>query len=232
MKHLSILTRIATLILVQGTSLAQESPQIATEREKLVAIRGIVREHRFVPAYVSDRAHCARLLDDLVKDRHVKAIEPDVRADRGTDPRLAKWHRCENVSVEDMNANDPNSYYTSLAGLGNPPYRYYQIEVDGNRKNGKEDVIHAQATEYGYGGSGYYRVDLQKCIVRSGVGIEARSIHTNDENRDRYRLNMLVKYRSSPMVLEIFSIGVMYEFAVTRLSTRHPRVCSWRAGIR
>ena len=57
--------------------------------------------------------------------------------------------------------------------LGGPPYRYYRIELDGNKANGPEDMIyHNQTSEPGkQGTTGYTWVDLSNCEIKDGFPI-------------------------------------------------------------
>lgn len=217
-----------TCVVTAHADAGQESHQFPSETAKLKAIRKVVRQHTFVPTLPPEHEYCTQLFKDFLADRHIKAIEPDVRADDENDPRLAKWHRCDDVSIDDMKVTDPKLGYDSIQLLGGPPYRYYRIDIDGHPENGKEDVLYAEAGPEVRGDTGYYWVDLQGCGIRGGAGTNSVYIHKDASNQNLYRLNMLAAYRGVPLEVELYSIGTNYKIQFMRFDKQQrPLLCAW-----
>jgi hypothetical protein len=150
---------------------AQESMKFDSEAKKLEFIRQMLLKEKVIGPFRSISKHCAPMLKDLLAGKTFKAIEPFVRADSEDDLRLAKWKRCEDFTHKNL---EPMEEYYHLGLLGEPPYRYYRIELDGNKKNGPEDMIFHGESNRGHGNPGYEWVNLKKCKIMDEFPITGR----------------------------------------------------------
>lgn len=180
----------------------RETPRIAPESEKLALILRIAHErpfrHRLAP---DDHPACVQRLEDLRSGTGYSAIEPDFRASSDTDPRLEKWHNCDQAGEVDV--KDPKRPYLGFYMLGSPPYRYYSVEIDGDKDNGPEDVLyHEGSLSEGYGVTGYSWVDIDGCSLKGGATLWADAYHDPPPS-DHYRVSTLVRYRGDVLALEL-----------------------------
>ncbi len=144
----------------------QETRKFDSEAKKLDFIRQMLTKEKYLRLSQYSAPHCKQMMTDLLANKNFKAIEPDVRADSVDDPRMAKWRQCEHKDYHDYDV-DVKNFFDWLDNLGGPPYRYYRIELDGNKANGPEDMIyHNQTSEPGkLGETGYTWVDLSNCEI-------------------------------------------------------------------
>lgn len=206
---------------------ASEKPTFDREADKLVFMRKLVREQKFAPPRpeqsFESSEYCQQFFKDFANGVGVEAIEPIARINDENDPRLEKWNRtCEN---EGTAAEDS---FDSLWGKGGPPYRHYQIELDGNPKNGKEDVFYTDFQKVDEGGiigqDGYWWIDLKQCVVAGGGGYRSNGLTLLPPNT--YALSLLVKYRGEYLAVSLFSYppdyyaprrNIYYGFDVTHI---------------
>jgi hypothetical protein len=194
------------LYLAYGVATAQESHRYETEAEKLEVMRKVMSKHMF--HYFSDSpepVYC-RTFREQLQAGQIKAVEPYLRIESMDDSRLEPWQKCGKDEHEGNDFTDPKDYFLGLEFLGGPPFRFYRLELDGNRANGKEDVVYHEPSRLG--GAGYHWVDLKRCISRSGVGVSPHGGETADAATrpfasGRYRLNTLVMIGSEPTVFEV-----------------------------
>ena len=118
----------------------QETMQFDSEAKKLEFIRQTLKKEKYLRPNEYNAPHCKQVMEDFLANKNFKAVEPVVRADSVDDPRMAKWKQCEDKDYHDYNV-DPQKFFDWLDRLGGPPYRYYRIELDGNKANGPEDMI-------------------------------------------------------------------------------------------
>jgi hypothetical protein len=209
-----------------GLANSSEKPDFDAEVDKFEFMRRIVKGSELYPAEPNE--FCQRFLKDFRNGEGVEAIEPDVRTNDESDPRLTRWNQCKG-----NDANGPGAFGGIQLDLGGPPYRYYQIDLDGNPQNGKEDVIYTDFQRGSSGGvvgeNGYFWVDLNACVVIGGSG----SVMTHGLELLRpnaYLLNVLVKYRGSYRVVDISPSGhtgfTLGTGALGDMAQR--RSCLWR----
>lgn len=199
--------------------ITSEKPTFTNESDKLKFMQGIIRQHVFKsPDFPPNSKFCEQFLTDFTSGKKVVAVEPDVITDDENDPRLKKWHGCKDAEQQAENV----PVYRYLNNLGGPPYRYYQIELDGNPKNGKEDVIYTEVIkgEFDFGGkvhptlsgaTGYAWVDLKSCVVKGGAGIGGANAIMPLLPK-AYRLSMIVKYRNRNLEVDLYPLGTTYRF--------------------
>jgi hypothetical protein len=144
---------------------AQESMKFDSEAKKLEFIRQMLLKEKIIEPFGSISGRCAPMLKDLLAGKNFKAIEPVARADSEDDPRLAKWKHCEDYKHDGL---EPIEEYYHLGLLGAPPYRYYRLELDGNKKNGPEDMMFHGVSNRGHGRPSYEWVNLKKCKIMGG----------------------------------------------------------------
>lgn len=216
-------------------SVTSEKPIFTNEIDKLKFMQRIVRQNVFKSrSFPSNSKLCEQFLKDFTAGKHVQAVEPDVIADNENDPRLSKWHDCEDAEQKAENVLE----YRFLSFLGGPTYRYYHIELDGNPKNGKEDVIYTEFVKKKFdfagktslelsGATGYAWVDLKDCVVKGGAGIGTADAIT-PLLPDMYRLSMIVKYLNRNLEVHLYPIGETYHFYTENFETGKPgSSCAW-----
>jgi uncharacterized protein len=174
-----------------------EKPDFDNETDKLDFMRKIVKEQKFTPPRpelsFESGEYCQQFFRDFVDGKGMVAVEPEYRINDENDPRLEKWnHSCEDKGSA---AEDSFDY---LGGLGGPPYRHYKIDVDGNPKNGKEDVFYTDVMQdegVQFGNNDYFWIDLNRCVVAGGAGpTTAPGLGLLPPNT--YYLTLLVRYRN------------------------------------
>jgi len=160
------------------------------------------------------------MMKDLLANRNFKAIEPDVRADSVDDPRMAKWKQCEEYEF-----GGP-LVFRSLDLRGAPPYRWYRIELDGNKENGPEDMIYYNMSSNIPGSRTEYTwVDLKNCKIKNGFNVTGASETRSDKPNAIY-LNTLVYYKGNLWVVD-FVDG--FDFKLMRwLDRERMETCRWR----
>lgn len=176
-----------------STTYAQETIKFDSEAKKLEFIRKMLAQEKNLRSSEDNAQHCKIMMKDLLADKNFKAIEPDVRADSADDPRLAKWKKCEDEEISPLG-------FHYLSDLGGPPYRYYKIELDGNKKNGPEDMIYynmykekiEEEREATLGRTGYTWVD--GCETQRSYNIIGELQHWSRKPNAVY-LNTLVYYK-------------------------------------
>jgi hypothetical protein len=215
----------AVLFFVCFNAYAQETMQFDSEAKKLEFIRQkLIKETYFSP-YERNAPHCNQMMKDLLANKNFKAIEPVVRADSVDDPRMAKWKQCEDYGLGGANV------FKSLDLLGAPPYRYYRIELDGNKENGPEDMIYHNQCEGEISGrfcmisrTGYTWVDLSNCEIKDGFPITG-ALTKWSRKPDAVYLNTLVYYKGQLWAAE-FVDG--FGFSLKRwLDRKRMETCQW-----
>ncbi|MGC2049853.1 MAG: lysozyme inhibitor LprI family protein [Gallionella sp.] len=181
-----------------------DKPVFDNETDKLKFMQYIANQYVFEPTKLTaNKEFCRQFFEDFTKDVQLEAVEPDVRAYDEQDPRLDKWHRCEDKEI----LPDGFDY---LLGLGGPPFRYYQIEVDGKPDNGKEDIIYTDYRKADSGGvvghNSYHWVDLEKCkVMGGGIVTSLNPLYPHPPNI--YHLNSIVKYKDSYLTVDLSPLG-------------------------
>lgn len=213
------------LLCICFTANAQENMKFDSEAEKLKFIRQMLLKEKYLRLSEYSPKHCAGMMKDLLKGKNFKAIEPDVIAYSEDDPRLEKWNQCYNKQPEDFGL-EPQQFYMGLQFLGSPPYRYYRIELDGNTKNGTEDMIYHEAMLGKPGDTGYTWVNLKKCEIKKGGFSATGSVSTISPKPNAVYLNTLVYYKGKLWAVD-FVDG--FDFSLKRwLDRKRMETCRWR----
>jgi len=227
-KRIGVLERIISLVPVEK---GEETYFFETEAGKLKVIQDAVRQQRVLYSHpiASEPNYCNEFMSNLVADTIIEAIEPAFATEHASDPRLDKLNTCRNYPFEEGLA--PESF-EGVSLLGNPPYRYYELDLDGKQENGKEIIYYHE--QGALGSTGYTWVDPNVCEVIGGATIQ--SILTNDgAPRALYRLNTLVRFRGDILALSLLPISwepkpSRYGVFLTRVSQGERRFCAWRPG--
>ncbi len=195
MKKLGVSVGLIVLLCCVDVN-AQESMKFDNEAKKLQFIRQMLLKEEHLRLSEDSPCHCTQMMKDLLAGKNFKAIEPDVRADSMDDPRLEKWNQCRYKDYHDFPDVDVKNHFGWLPQLGAPPYRYYRIELDGNKENGPEDMIYAEySDELSYAITGYTWVDLEKCEIKKGGGFVATDAKSHISKKpNAVYLNTLVYY--------------------------------------
>lgn len=215
-------------------SSAQESSQPTREANKLKALRTVLLQREFSPVSPPERAYCTQLMRDFLADREIVAVEPDVRADSEDDPALKKWHQCDNATPEKMQTIDPKAGFDSIQLLGGPPFRYYRIDIDGNPKNGKEDLLYHELTrgDLKVGATGYTWVNLDGCFIKGGAPI----IRSKETPPNFLSIDLVARYKGEYVVFDLYTNSrdpniLNYRLTMYRLNQRKPVVCAWHEPV-
>ncbi|NLW35785.1 MAG: hypothetical protein GXY80_09935 [Syntrophorhabdus aromaticivorans] len=222
---LKIVTGLSLLLLVASAH-TQESMRFDSEAKKLAFIRQMLLQAREVTLSEDSRQHCHQMMKDLLAGKDIKAIEPDVRADSASDPRLARWNQCLHHVHKDLSDEEERKIYWSLRHLGDPPYRYYRVELDGNAKDGPEDLIYHETPKENAGSAstGYTWVDLKNCMIRGGF-VSTGFLTKRSSKRNAVYLNTLLRYKGQLWAAD-FVEG--FGFNLSRWIDRHRmEVCQW-----
>lgn len=193
------------LIFFYFTAHAQETIQFDSEAKKLEFVRQMLSKEKYLRSGVDKpEPHCELMMKDLLVDKNFKAIEPNVRADSADDPRLAKWKKCEDVEISPLG-------FHYLSDLGGPPYRYYKIELDGNTKNGSEDMLYYNMSDdIPLSRTGYSWV--HDCEVKRNFHITG-ALQMRPRKPNAVYLNTLVYYKDQLWAMEFidgFSISFFH----------------------
>ncbi len=218
---------VAMLFFICFNTYAQETMQFDSEAKKLEFIRQTLKKEKYLRPSEYNARHCKQIMKDLLANKNFKAIEPDVRADSVDDPRMAKWRQCEHKDYHDYNV-DVQNFFDWLDKLGDPPYRYYRIELDGNEANGPEDMIYynqpIDPKRLKPGTTGYTWVDLNNCERIYGFPATGWMTNTSDKPNAIY-LNTLVYYKSKLWAVD-FVDG--FDFSLRRwLDRERMETCGW-----
>jgi hypothetical protein len=222
MKKLGIFVGLTFLLCCFDVN-AQETMKFDNEGKKLQFIREMLLKEKQLKLREPCPANCAQMMKDLLEDKNFKAIEPDVRADSEDDPRLEKWNQCSGKDYHDFPDVDVKRFFMDLTLLGDPPYRYYRIELDGNKENGPEDMIYAEYSRKFNTVTGYTWVNLDKCEIMRQYPTTGSSIASRKPNP--IILNLLVYYQQELWIIQ-FVEGYSFEFM---LIDRRPglKTCAW-----
>jgi hypothetical protein len=212
---------------------AQENMKFDSEAKKLDFIRQMLSKEKNLriadDAQYTHPQYCSVMMKDLLTGKNFKAIEPDVKAESMDDPRLEKCNQCRGRDYHDFNV-DPELFFGWLPQFGAPPYRYYRIELDGNPKNGPEDMIYAEySDELSYvGTSSYTWVNLSKCEIQKGGGFVASSpkLYMFSKKPNPVCLNTLVYYKGKLWAAD-FVGGFNFRFSRWVDDRSRMEICYW-----
>ena len=214
------------LIFVCFNAYAQETMQFDNEAKKLEFIRQALKKEKYLRSDEYNAPHCKQIMKDFLANKNSKAIEPVVRADSVDDPRMAKWKQCEDKDYHDYNV-DPKQFFDWLDKLGAPPYRYYKIDLDGNKANGTEDMIYYNipSDRNKRGETGYTWVDLSNCEIKKGGFTVTGALERRYSHPNATFLNTLVYYKDKLWALD-FVDG--FDFSPMRwLDRDRMETCQW-----
>jgi len=139
---------------------------------------------------------------------------------------MAKWRQCENKDYHDYNV-DPQRFFDWLDRLGDPPYRYYRIDLDDNKANGPEDMIYFNkpSDRTKRDSTGYAWIDLSNCEIKDGFPIMG-ALTGMSIKADAVSLNTLVYYKGNLWAAD-FSGG--FDFSLMRwLDRERMETCRWQ----
>jgi len=204
---------------------AQETMQFDSEAKKLEFIRQTLKKEKYLRSDEYNAPRCKQIMKDFLANKNFKAIEPFVRANSIDDPRMVKWRQCEDKDYSDYNG-DPERFFNFLNNLGAPPYRYYRIELDGNPKDGPEDMVYytmpSDRTQPGR--TGYAWVDLKNCEIKNGFTVTG-ALEKRHSLPNAAFLNSLVYYKGELWAADFiggFSFKLMRWIDCERMET-----CRW-----
>jgi len=216
----------AVLFFICFDAYAQETMQFDNEAKKLEFIRQTLRKEKYLRSDEYNAPHCKQIMKEFLANKNFKAVEPVVRADSVDDPRMAKWTQCENKDYHDYNV-DPGRFFQSVKFLGDPPYRYYRIDLDGNKANGPEDMIYCNtpSDRNKQGETGYTWVDLSNCEIKKGGFTVTGALERRHSHPNAVFLNTLVYYKGELWAADFVSD---FDFSLMRwLDRDRMETCQW-----
>lgn len=209
-------------MMICSSACAQESMQFKSEAKKLDFVRKMLKNEKHMRVSEYSTSHCNQMMKDLLEGKNFKAIEPYLRTDSEDDPRLARWNQCKQKDYHDVGV-DEDRFFGGLSELGDSPYRFYRIELDGNRKNGPEDMVYYEkpSDPLKSGDTGYTWVDLMKCERKDGFPVGSMS-----QFREKaVSLNALVYYKGKLWAIDYVE-GL--EFSLMRwINLTKMKTCQW-----
>lgn len=231
-KKIFIILLISPLFFGSINVCAGESHAFKNETDKLLMIQSVLKSHAMRFAVPPQTQICEKFMSDMQMSEHIYAVEPDVRAESETSKGMDIWHKCDGVDFEDSGVTDPRDFFPGLFILGAAPFRYYKIPLD--NKYRKEDIIYHEVDRTiggGIGYTGYTLVDLNKCKIKGAWDLSSMELFDKTP-RSLYRLNMIVKYYDSPLILELFANtdnekDSNYRFAVYGVKKNKHVFCEW-----
>lgn len=218
-----------------------ESNIFPNEDTKLSILRTMISRNQIRFGLNTADKYCTKLAEDLGDKYRVKAIEPDIKTLSAYDPALSKLRKCDDKDPEDVNA-DPKIFYGGIGTLGQPPYRFYKINIDKKELNGKEDVLyHERGKSFSVPGAivgrtGYTWIDLNNCIVKEEIGNVGEAWQKNTYKNivsKIYRFNLIAKYHNEYLVIFVNPSldkqeNTTYQLLATRFNNQQPRLCYWK----
>jgi hypothetical protein len=223
MKKVGISVWLIILLCCVGVN-AQESMKFDSEAKKLQFLRHLLLKEKHGLSG-DNPCYCKQMIKDLLEGKNFKAIEPDVRTDFTADPRLEKWDQCDQKDYRDL-PPDVNSedMFLGLDTLGDPPYRYYRIELDGNKKDGPEDLIYTSGSTKLGRNAGYTWVNLKRCEIEEQVSVVIPCNFSPKPNG--ICLNLLVYYKGKPWIIDFVEESNLGLFSIEPKGVAR-KFCGW-----
>ncbi len=193
---------IAMVLLAPSVSLSEERPSEASKIRQIQAV--IETENMEMPVHWQSRypdellKYCSMFLEDLKAGPAIQVIEPVLSTDDPNHTGLARYGgACR--ATRNANAN-----YHRLSDIGTHAFRLYRIEVDGDTRNGPEEILYAEGNPRRTGGGAYYRVDLERCTAKVlGHPCCKTTLPPGDSRASIANVNALIEYRGVLAVLEM-----------------------------
>lgn len=203
---------------------AQENMKFDNEAKKLDFMRQMLSKEKNI--WMMNQQYyplCKGRMQDLLAGKDLKAVEPDVIADSEDDLRLEKWKQCRNRDLRnDFPDIADKNFFVALSQVGAPPYRYYRIELDDNPQNGPEDMIYYEYSEELDRHTGYARVDINRCEIKSTYIVTSASSNSSTKPHAVY-INTLVYYKGGIWLIDFVEGGSLLLEKLDRTA-----VCHWR----
>lgn len=151
------------------------------------------------PRTEKHREFCNRFYEALrTASPEIHYIEPVFRSDDPTHPALGEYLDC------DLYGGPRGLKTFQLYSRGSRGFRLYQLDIDGNPKNGLEEYIYGQEpVDVGqeYGSAGYERVDLNECwTIDSASARPENPIVSSFESESG--VNALVRYQGKHLAYD------------------------------
>lgn len=148
------------------------------------------------------------------------------------DPRVGRWHRCDGIEAYESAANHLGFVFQGLIHEnGLPPYRFYEVDLDGDASNGLEDIVTYRSADDGYTQI-YQWIDLQGCEVRNQFAeVSPRALGA--EYKDA--LSLVFQYKGVPMVLSYADLSSGRDIEaismpkIVLLDFYNRQLCTWKA---
>jgi hypothetical protein len=227
---IAVLLGSAMCITVQA-----EQPRVKQEREKAARVAALMAKHQWrtaEPAPVRPQ-FCAAFLAALKSaSSAIRYVEPVLRTDNPEHSGLRRYR--QPCIAPDNRAGA--SEFSGLWRVGDRGFRVYRVDLDQNPANGLEEMIYGEfrpetIKKLGFG-SGYYRVDLEKCVYTEDGASGSQDLQADGRNFDNY--NALVEYQGRYYIYDLFQLGadkpVNYRLNVSSAQTSVTKegwLCGW-----
>jgi hypothetical protein len=217
---------------------AGQSP-IQKEAHKAQRIKAILQKQPMYPQVsINDPAFCGPFLDALKSaSPKIEYVEPLLKTDNANHPGLKHYRKCEGATYP---GGPPDNAFDTFDAIGQKNFRLYRLDLDGNPKNGIEEVIYGEVDwERSYGmnqSPGYSLIDLEQCeFKKDGVPVYQSD---RPEGRVLDNYNALIRYQKRYYVLDLDDIGVKqqrynltlwnFQANIQQQKDRIPCAWSWR----
>jgi len=227
----------ATIVPSNGRTL--ESHLFPSEAKKMEVLINHVKGHS-IEVMGGDRDEYCKNMATELRDEKFAAVEPDIRAETEYDPRLEKWHRCDNEDVSDHPELFDNGFYDGFSRLGQPPYRYYRLELNNYKADGLEDVLYHETGPTYYnskaniGMTGYSWVNIRKCQFQNSAP-ESQLYRMRNQPNNYYRFSLIAKKDRDYFAFSFYSNSrtkdvADYNIKMNKLNRdeKGPRACLWK----
>jgi hypothetical protein len=169
-----------------------------------------------------DEKFCREFFEDFKKQGKIEHVQPIIQADRIDDPALASFlAKCPTVKWIGAEADEPGYPLNtrvrtqSRNTVGTAHFRLYQVDIDNNKRNGREHVFYrdgfvpeplpgeelSPVEELGRTLGVYMAVDFERCAVLGGVEVGQGG------TREFPIYNGLLRYRGQSYIYNLYGYG-------------------------
>lgn len=183
-----------------------DAPDLKAKKEadKATKVKALLTQYpmrlHVGPRTEKHREFCNRFYEALrAASPEINYIEPVFRTDDPTHPALGEYLDC------DLYGGPRGLKTFQLYSRGSRGFRLYQLDIDGNPKNGLEEYIYGQEPiDVGEenGSAGYERVDLNECWMIDGVSaLPEKPIEASFQQESG--VNALIRYQGKYLVFNL-----------------------------
>ncbi|MGZ5050953.1 MAG: lysozyme inhibitor LprI family protein [Methylobacter sp.] len=140
-------------------------------------------------------------------DKAIQYVEPIVRPDDPNHPGLAQYHSCADAQERpNWREGRGEEIYDHISLIGDRAFRLYQLDLDGNSKNGLEEYLYAELDikQTLAITPGYNRIDFERCEFMNGISVyQDQELHSG-WHRNNY--NAMIRYRDGYYIFDLYNL--------------------------